>query len=76
MNEVSKCAKINCSSFDNLYFHLEDLHVEIWVLKATVQKLSMSSIIAGRQSTSAKVSLSQHFLGGVNTCSAVNRVKH
>ena len=42
MNEMSKCAEINCSSFDNLYFSLEDVNIEIWVLKATVQKLLLS----------------------------------
>ena len=45
MNEVSKCAEINCLSFDNLYFPLENVNIEIWVLKATVQKLKLSSIV-------------------------------
>ena len=45
MEEVSKCAEINCSSFDNRYFPLEHVNIEIWVLKATVQKLLLSSIV-------------------------------
>ena len=45
MNEVSKCAEINSSSFDNVYFPLEDVNIEIWVLKATVRKLQLSSIV-------------------------------
>ena len=45
MNEVSKCAEINCSSFDNLHFLLEDVNIEIWVLKATVRKLLLSSLV-------------------------------
>ena len=39
MNEVSKCAKINCPSLDNLYFPLKDVNIGIWVLKATVHKI-------------------------------------
>ena len=45
-NEVSKCAEINCSSFDNLYFPLEDVNIEIWILKATDRKLLLSSILS------------------------------
>ena len=44
INEESKCAKICCSSFYNLYFPLEDVNIEIWVRKATVRKLLLSSI--------------------------------
>ena len=29
INEVSKCAEINCSSFDNLHFPLEDVKIDI-----------------------------------------------
>ena len=39
MNEVSTCTEINCSSFNNLRFSLEDVKIEIFVLKATVRKL-------------------------------------
>ena len=42
-NEVSKCTEINCSYLDNLYFSLEDMNFEIWVVKATVRKLLLSS---------------------------------
>ena len=42
MKEVSKCAEINCSSFDNLYFPLEGTKFEI---KATVRKFLLSSIV-------------------------------
>ena len=35
INEVSKCSEINCSSFDNHHFPLEDVNIQIWVLKAT-----------------------------------------
>ena len=45
MNEVSKCAEINRSFFDNLYFPLEDINIEIWVLEATVRKLLLRSIL-------------------------------
>ena len=38
INEVSKCAEIRCSSFDNLHFHLDDVDTEIWELEATVRK--------------------------------------
>ena len=41
MNEVSKCAEINFSTFDNLHFPL-DVDIEIWVLEATVQKHLLS----------------------------------
>ena len=47
MNEVSKCADINCSSFDNLHYPLEDVNTEIWDLKATVRKLLLSSLDMG-----------------------------
>ena len=40
MNEVLKCAEIN-----NLHFPLERVNIEIWVLKATVRKLLMNSIV-------------------------------
>ena len=43
--EVSKCAETNCSSFDNLNFSLEDVNIEIWVLKAAVQILLLSSLV-------------------------------
>ena len=42
MHKVSKCAEINCSSFDNLYCPLEDVNIEILILKATVRKLLSS----------------------------------
>ena len=45
MNEVSKCAEINCSSFDNLHFPLDDVNIEIWVLEATVRKHLLSSLV-------------------------------
>ena len=45
MIEVSKCTEINCSSLDNLNFPLEDVNIEIWVRKATVRKLLLSSIV-------------------------------
>ena len=44
MNEVSKCAEINFSSFDNLHFPLEGVNTEIWDLKATVRKFLLSSL--------------------------------
>ena len=50
MNEVSKCAEIICSSFDNLYFPLEDLNFEICVPKATVRKLLLSTIVMDARS--------------------------
>ena len=45
MNEVSKCAEINCSSFDNLYFPLGDVNIKTWVLEATVRKHLLSSLV-------------------------------
>ena len=45
MNEVSECPVINCFAFDNLYLHQEDVNFEILVPKATVRKLSLSSIV-------------------------------
>ena len=33
MNEVSKCAEMSGSFFDNLPFPLNDVNIEIWVLK-------------------------------------------
>ena len=45
MNEVSKCAAINCPSFDNLHFPLNDVNIKILVLKATVRKLLLSTIV-------------------------------
>ena len=44
-NEVSECEKLNCTSFDNLYFLSEDENLEIADPKATVRKLLLSSII-------------------------------
>ena len=49
MNEVSKCAEMNCPSFENLHFPLEDVDIEIWVLKGTVWKLLLSSMLHGRK---------------------------
>ena len=43
-NEVSKCAEINCISFDNLYFLLKDVNLEMYVPKATIRKLLLSII--------------------------------
>ena len=37
MDEGSRFAEINTSSFDNLYFPLEDMNLEIWVVKATIR---------------------------------------
>ena len=43
-NKVLNYAEINyCLSFDNLYFPLEDMNIEIWVLNATVWKFLLSS---------------------------------
>ena len=39
-------------SFDNLYFPLDDVNVEIWVLKATVWKLQLSSTVLSDDSIS------------------------
>ena len=44
INEVSICVEINCLFFDNLHFPLADMNIEIWILKATVRKLLLSSI--------------------------------
>ena len=44
MHEVSKCAEINCPSFDSLHFPQEDVNFEIYVLQATVWKLSFISL--------------------------------
>ena len=44
MNERSKCAEIICSLFDNLHYPRENVNFEIWLLKATVWKLLLSSI--------------------------------
>ena len=44
MNEVSKCAEINCSSFENFHFLIQDVNIEIWILKVTVRKLLLSSL--------------------------------
>ena len=44
MNEVSKCAEINCSSFYNLSLTQDDVNIEIWVLEATVWKHLLSSL--------------------------------
>ena len=49
MTEVSKYAEINCSSFDNLGFSLEDVNIETFVLKATVWKFLLSSLVAWKQ---------------------------
>ena len=46
MNEVSKCAEINCTSFNNLHIPLADVKIEILALKANVRKLLLSSIVA------------------------------
>ena len=45
MNGVSKCAEIKFSSFDNLHFPLEIVTIEMWVLKATVRKFLLSSLV-------------------------------
>ena len=45
MNEVSKCAEVfKTSSFDNPNFPIDDVNIEIWVRKATLWKLSLSSL--------------------------------
>ena len=49
MNDGSKCAVINCPSFGNLYFPLENVDIDIWVLKATVRKLLFGSIASKRK---------------------------
>ena len=46
-NEVSKCAKINSTSFDNLYFPCEVVIFETLVLKATFRKLYLSCLDIG-----------------------------
>ena len=43
--QVSKSAEINWSSFDKLYFPLEEASIEIWFLKATVRILLLSSLV-------------------------------
>ena len=42
--DFSECAEIYWSSFDILHFPLEDVDIEIWVLKAIVRKLSLGSL--------------------------------
>ena len=41
---MSKCAEINCSSLDNLYFPQQDVNFEILVVTATVRKFLLSSL--------------------------------
>ena len=45
INEVSKWAEINSSSFDNLHFPPNDVNIEIWVLEATFRKHLLSSLL-------------------------------
>ena len=50
-----ECAEINCTSFDNLRFPLEVVNIEIWVLKVTVRKFLLSSLVAGLTMLKARV---------------------
>ena len=49
-----RMCRINFASFDNLYFALvKNVNLEMWVPKATVQKLLLSSIVGSTEKTSA-----------------------
>ena len=45
MDEVSKCAKINCSSFETLHFPRDDVNIEIRVLETPIRKHLFSSLV-------------------------------
>ena len=49
MNKVLKCEEINCPSFGNLHFPLDDVNIEIWVLEATVRKHLLSSLVLAKE---------------------------
>ena len=55
MNEVSKCAAMSGSSFDNRHLALEGISIEVWVLKTTVRKLLLSSLVYPNGGTSFEI---------------------